>query len=494
MLSFVSLGFLLFILAGAGVYYLLPGRFQWGWLLIVSWLYYLLAAGPRMIFFLLFSTVVTFLGGLFAERGGRAAVPVTLLLNFGMLAFLKYTNFLVLNLNALFGTHLGIRALLLPLGISFYTFQSAGYLLDVAWKRCRAERSFFRHALFVSFFPQIMQGPIGRFERLSGSLFSARSFDADRVRRGVLRILWGFFKKMLIADYAAPYVSLIFDPASALQGYGLYGVLLYSAQLYADFSGGIDIVAGVAELFGITLDENFRQPFFAVSITDFWHRWHITLGTWMKDYLFVPISLSGWMGRFGKWCRRRLGKTVGRAMPVCVANIIVFLVVGVWHGPAWHFIVYGLYNGLIIGISGLLAKPYRSWKKALHINDRSSGFRLFQIVRTFLLVNISWFFDCSETVGQAFRMMRESLRAAAFSVTCVNPGEPRQCMLHFGTMLAGCAVVFVVSVLRERGVDVRGAILQKPAPARIAVVLLLLLVLGYFGCYDDFGGFIYANF
>ncbi len=494
MLSFVSFGFLLFLIICVTGYYLLPGNSRPFWLLAFSWLYYLLAAGPGLIFFLLFSTAVTYCGGLFAERGNKAALPVSLLLDFGMLAFLKYTNFLMFNFNALFGTELHLQKLLLPLGISFYTFQTAGYVLDVTWKRCKAERNIFRYALFVSFFPQIMQGPIGRYDRLSGSLFASHPFDPVNIQRGLIRILWGFFKKMLIADYAALYVNSIFDPAASVHGYGILGVLMYSAELYADFSGGIDIVLGIAEMLGITLDENFRQPFFAVSITDFWHRWHITLGTWMKDYLFVPVSLSGWMGRFGKWCRKHLGKTTGRAMPVCVANIIVFLVVGIWHGPAWHFIIYGLYNGLIIAVSGLLVKPYRTWKKVLRINDKSRGFHLFQIIRTFILVNISWYFDCSETLPQAFRMMRESLHAPFFSISFVNPGEPRQCMLHFITILAGCAVVFFISILRERGTDVRGNILKIPVPARIFLLILLLFVLGMFGSYDDFGGFIYANF
>ena len=494
MLSFVSLGFILFFLLCFAGYYLLPGKMQWIWLLAFSWLYYFLAAGPGLIIFLIYSTAVTWCGGLFAERGFKAAVPVTLLLDFGMLAALKYTNFLVLNLNTIFGTHLSIRTLFLPLGISFYTFQTAGYLLDVTWKRCKAERNFFRYALFVSFFPQIMQGPIGRYDRLSSSLYTAHSFDVNRFQRGLIRILWGFFKKMLIADYAAQYVNTIFDPASATCAYGIFGVLMYSAELYADFSGGIDIVLGVAEILGITLDENFRQPFFATSITDFWHRWHITLGTWMKDYLFIPLTLSTWMGRFGKWCRKHLGKTTGRAMPVCVANIIVFLVVGIWHGPAWHFIVYGLYNGLIIAVSGLLAKPYRTWKKALHINEKSNAFHLFQIIRTFILVNISWYFDCSETLGQAFRMMRASLYAPFFSITFVNPEAPGQCLLHFATILSGCAVVFLISILRERNIDVRGRILTLPVSARVILLLMFVFILGMLGCYNDFGGFIYANF
>ena len=379
---------------------MIPKKYQWVWLLVFSYVYYL-AAGPSYLFFILFATTVTYLGGLWAEAGARWAVPAVLLADFGMLAFIKYTNFVLGNINGLFGTNIRELKLLLPLGISFYTFQATGYLLDVHWKRCKAERNPFRFALFLAFFPQIMQGPIGRYSRLADQLYAEREFDMARIERGLYRIVWGFFKKIVIADNAVLYVDAIFDNYNTMPGYGIMGILLYGAQLYADFSGGIDIVIGIAEMLGITLDENFTQPFFATSITDFWHRWHITLGTWMKDYLFYPVSLSRWMGKFGKWARTKFGKNIGRALPICLANIIVFLVVGIWHGPAWHNIFYGLYNGVIIGVSGLLAKNYRDWKKKFGIEKDSRLFYCFQVIRTFILVNISWYLDRAGSTHQA---------------------------------------------------------------------------------------------
>ena len=442
-MSFVSVEFLAFTAICTAGYYLIPKRAQWVWLLIFSYVYYL-AQGPQYIFFILFATAITYLGGLWAESGSKAAVPVTLLLDFGMLAAVKYTNFMIGNLNGLFGTEIREMRLLLPLGISFYTFQATGYLLDVHWKRVRAERNPFRFALFLSFFPQILQGPIGRYGRLADSLYAEKEFDMERILRGLYRIAWGFF--------------------------------MYSAQLYGDFSGGIDVVLGIAEMLGVSLDENFRQPYFAVSITDFWHRWHITLGTWMKDYLFYPISLSRWMGRFGKWCKTHMGKSTGRAMPICVANVIVFLVVGVWHGPAWHNIVYGLYNGLIIGISGLLAKNYREARKRLGIGKDTRWFYIFQILRTFVLVNISWYFDRAGSVGQAFMMMKDSILHFAFSINVVDAGAcwSGSQTVTFCAILIGCAVLFVHSVMEERGVSVGEALCRKPLPVRFAVLLLHL--------------------
>ncbi len=495
-MSFVSVEFLAFTAICTAGYYLIPKRAQWVWLLIFSYVYYL-AQGPQYIFFILFATAITYLGGLWAESGSKAAVPVTLLLDFGMLAAVKYTNFMIGNLNGLFGTEIREMRLLLPLGISFYTFQATGYLLDVHWKRVRAERNPFRFVLFLSFFPQILQGPIGRYGRLADSLYAEKEFDMERILRGLYRIAWGFFKKIVIADNAALYVNTIFDNYATLRGYGILGVLMYSAQLYGDFSGGIDVVLGIAEMLGVSLDENFRQPYFAVSITDFWHRWHITLGTWMKDYLFYPISLSRWMGRFGKWCKTHMGKSTGRAMPICVANVIVFLVVGVWHGPAWHNIVYGLYNGLIIGISGLLAKNYREARKRLGIGKDTRWFYIFQILRTFVLVNISWYFDRAGSVGQAFMMMKDSILHFAFSINVVDAGAcwSGSQTVTFCAILIGCAVLFVHSVMEERGVSVGEALCRKPLPVRFAVLLLLVLSLVLIGSEPlSQGGFIYANF
>lgn len=248
-----------------------------------------------------------------AEAGGshksaRNFLVLGLILNFGMLGVIKYTNFMIENLNALFHMNLRGMEILLPLGISFYTFQSSGYLLDVYWKRCDAERNPVKYALFVSFFPQILQGPIGRYSRLAHQLYEPHKFEGKNITRGFERILWGFFKKMILADWAAVFVDAIFDNPDQYSGLAIFGVLFYTVQLYADFSGGMDVVIGIASMFGIELDENFKRPFFSISITDFWHRWHITLGTWMKDYVFYPVTLSKWMGKFGKWGKKVFGK------------------------------------------------------------------------------------------------------------------------------------------------------------------------------------------
>ena len=243
-MSLISMKFLTFVAATVIGYYLIPRKYQWVWLLLFSYIYYA-SSGIKYLVFLLYTTVVTYgtarliyqADEKFAEQKEklknykRNILVAALLLDFGMLAVLKYTNFAIANINAWFQTDIGMVKFLLPLGISFYTFQSVGYILDVYWKRCEPEKNVFRFALFVSFFPQILQGPIGRYSSLAHQLYEEHSFDYVRIERGIQRVLWGFFKKMVIADTAAVFVNAIFDQYQTYNGLAILGVLAYSAQL-----------------------------------------------------------------------------------------------------------------------------------------------------------------------------------------------------------------------------------------------------------------------
>ena len=503
-MSLVSNLFLLFVAAAVIVYYLVPARWQWLVLLGFSYIYYI-AGGIKYVGFLLFSTLVTWMIALLIEKEetagkhkrARKFVILGLILNFGMLGLIKYTNFAVENLNALFHMNLRGMEILLPLGISFYTFQSSGYILDVYWKRCKAEHNPLKYALFVSFFPQILQGPIGRYSRLAHQLYDSHKFESRNITRGLERILWGFFKKMILADWSAVFVDAIFDNPDQYAGLAIFGVLFYTIQLYADFSGGMDVVIGIASMFGIELDENFTRPFFATSITDFWHRWHITLGTWMKDYVFYPVTLSGWMKNFGRWAKKVFGKKTGRTLQICLSNLIVFFVVGVWHGAAWKYIIYGMYNGIIIAFSGLMAGNYKEWKKKLNITGKENWYYIFMIIRTFVLVNISWFFDRADTVGQAFHMMKLAVtRFTPSELLLIPAGREGTAFTPYALLIlaVGCVILFVVSVLQERGVRIRESLSRCSLPVTVAVYFCLLLSIGFFGSTAAVRGFIYAQF
>ena len=326
-MAFASTGFLIFLLVGVIVYYLIPKKFQWIWLLILSYYFYM-CSGVKTLGLIITTTITTFLGGIWLEditlkrdewlkehkadmsseekkaykaktkKYKRLILALILVINFGILAVIKYYGFTVDNINALlsgvFHMNVGLKRFdfLLPLGISFYTFQSMGYIIDMYQGKYKADRNLFKFALFVSYFPQILQGPIGRYNRLAHQFFEKHEFDLVRIQHGLQLMAWGFFKKMVLADRAALIVEEVFRYVHLYHGFTvLFGVLAYTLQLYADFSGGMDIVMGASEMFGVKLDQNFKQPFFSNSISDFWHRWHITLGTWMKDYLsLIHIS------------------------------------------------------------------------------------------------------------------------------------------------------------------------------------------------------------
>lgn len=529
-MSLVSTGFLVFLLVGVIAYYLVPKKAQWAWLLIMSYAYYL-CSGYKTVIFILLTTCVTYAAGICLSRlekqladylktedlsredkkaykektkhRKKCVVVAALLVVFGVLAVVKYHNFAIENMNSIINAfggkgRISTFTLLLPLGISFYSFQSIGYVIDVYRGKVEACTNIFKYALFVSYFPQITQGPIGRYDRLAPQFFSAHKYDLVVIQHGLQRMAWGLFKKFIIADRAGVVADLVFNNPGQYHGiYVVIGVLSYCAQLYGDFAGGIDMVMGASEMFGIELDDNFKQPFFSHSIGEFWRRWHITLGTWMKDYVFYPFSLSKPVNKLGKNLKKhsctRFGKYMAKALPICLADLLIFFIVGVWHGAAWKFIVYGMYNGVIMSFSSLMAPVYEKMFKITHINKNARWYRGWQIARTFILVNISWYFDDAATLTDALALMRNTLKHATFSISAVT--EMFGGMTDIIILLVGCVVWLIVSILKEKGIAVRQALDAKPLAVRWLVYIALVMSVAMFGYISNTsGGFMYAQF
>ena len=340
---FTSYAFAGFLAAVFVLYYVIPRRFQWMLLLAASLLFYFYAGKSYLVFIFLTGITVYASGRWMAKfdaeleryiqeiRSGGIPKPsreekkaykkkingkkkrvmlLCLFLNIGILAVLKYTNFFIDNINyfrELSGAQpFSFMNLILPMGISFYTFQAVGYLLDVYWNKCRPQKNIFRFLLFVSFFPQLVQGPISRYGDMSETLYGGHSFDWKQVRFGLERILWGYFKKLVIADRISAAVGMLMeDPDYYTGAFVVVGMLFYAVQLYADFTGGIDITIGIAQVFGIRLEENFVRPFFSKNIAEYWRRWHITMGTWFRDYVFYPFSISRPLKAVTSFCKKR---------------------------------------------------------------------------------------------------------------------------------------------------------------------------------------------
>ena len=529
-LEILSIQFACFLAVLLAIYYA-AGRFaprrQWTVLLVGSLVFYVVAAGWGVLPYLLGCAGVTWAGALGissidekarAERKAaksrsdkkaikarstkrrRIVMWTTLVVCLLVLGYLKYWNVALFQ----FGLAEGPQSLgiLLPLGISFYTFSSLGYVLDVYNDRCACERNFLRHLLFVSWFPQLIQGPINRYDQTHDELLTPHKPDAHRTKRALLRLGYGLLKKFAIANVLAGSWTALLDTATeATHGPAIaLGILYYSLYMYGDFSGGIDMVEGVSELFGIEMAQNFRQPYLSVSLADFWRRWHMSLGDWMKNHVFYPLAVSRPLRALNKRATCKLGKQVGRTISACVANVVVFLVVGLWHGAEWHFLAWGLYNGVIIALADLLAPVFDRITTRLHVDRAPRAWRAFTIVRTFAVVCIGRYFDAIVSVPRALMLLRNTFfdfTFADFLAQLNMAGVPNIRELGFGfPAILACIFVFLVSIRYERGMDVREHVLAMPFYKRALIISAGVIIFATSARYISEGGmlFVYAFF
>lgn len=392
-------------------------KYQWKLLLLASYIFYG-ALSPAYLLLLLFVTFVTYQSAVWIsdlqvsgcvtfletgptddsmEKAGlenkkRKILITTLVVMLAVLIVFKYLSFIFQNISALasmLGFHAGMPVLnlILPVGLSFYLFQGMGYVIDVYRGECKAERNFFRHALFISFFPQLLQGPIGSYGELAPQLFKEHEFDYSRAASGALRIMWGFLKKLVIANQIESVIGVVFAYYTNYSGVvWILALFLYAVELYADFSGYIDIVNGSAEMLGITMRENFDAPYFSSSIAEFWRRWHISLGTWFRSYLFYPVLRSNRMNSFRMKLKESGYAKLASVLPTVFALALVWLCTGVWHGAAWGYILWGVYYGVFICLDATMKQVYSKWRKRHCQLYNNPYFKCFQIVRTFLIV------------------------------------------------------------------------------------------------------------
>lgn len=494
-----------------------PRRFRWATLLLSSYAFYCISSGKRVIF-LMASTLSVYLAGVVmnriqsrfdtvrktlpkeerklrkaqVKRRKRTVLILALVFNFGLLVFLKYLNFLGGTVNGLLDL-LGIHAeiptlkLLMPLGISYYTLMAASYLIDVYRGKYAASANLGKVALFLSFFPQITEGPIGRFDLLADQLYEGHKFDYQRTCYGIQLIFWGLFKKLVIADRVNAFVSNVIDNYSDYSGVMiLLAMLLYTLQIYADFSGCIDIVTGTAQIFGVNLSKNFERPFFSRSVNEFWQRWHITLGTWLRDYVFYSVSLSKGFMKLSKWARAKLNPFLGSLIPAASALFCVWLCNGFWHGASWKYVSYGLYYYVIM-LAGMLCEPlFRKFFAATSIDREGTGWHRFQIARTFLLVNLGMLLFRAPQFSAWPKMIASiftgwSLAPLADGTVFSLGMDP----LDLGLLILGTVTLLVVGILQEKGHALRQETAALPLPARWSLYLALILAVIVLGAYGN---------
>ncbi len=531
-MTLTSFPFLIFAAVTVLVYYLVPKGGQWMVLLTASTLFYA-AAGGWYLPFILTTILTTFAVARMMEahakrdedyiaahksdlpkeerKAYKAAgkkkrfrmLVAGLVLNFGILAVLKYTGFTVSIVNDVMGlftdTQLAIPSLILPLGISFYTFRSTAYLIDVYRGKARAARNLGKYALFISFFPAVMQGPICRYNDLAEQFETPHSLEWSNLSAGLLRVLWGMFKKLVVADTLMGAVKTIVGAPEDFGGmYVLLLIILYSAVIYGDFTGGIDITIGLSRMLGLKLTENFNRPFSSRSTAEYWNRWHITMGSWFTDYVFYPLSICNSMQKLTKWSRAHLGKAIGMRFPVYLATLFTWFLTGLWHGASWNFIVWGLLNGVIILISREFEPLYGKFRKRFPKLTASGLYGGFCCVRTFFLMGAVRILDCYRDVPVTFKAFASMFYDFSHWSDLFDGSFMDKLGLALPVwILVGLATVLIFFVSRAgKEIPVADRLASRPALWTLSCLGLAIAVLifGSYGIGFDAGAFIYQTF
>lgn len=492
---FTSQDFLIFLPVVVLIYYQIPDRAKYLWLLVCSYYFYM-CWNARYVMLLLFSTAVTYASGLLLElvktrlpEGNRkicykkVIVALSFILNLTMLFFFKYSKFAARAISGFFAyfqidMQISGFDVLLPVGISFYSFQALGYTMDVYRDEIRAEKNFFRYALFISFFPQLAAGPIERSKGLLRQLAQPQKFSFERAQDGLLLMLWGFFLKIVLADRIAIFVDTVYSDYSTYNGfYILVATMLFAVQIYCDFSGYSVIAMGTAEILGIRLTENFNAPYLSHGVAEFWRSWHISLTSWFRDYLYIPL---------GGDRRGDLRKYINK--------MIVFFVSGLWHGASVSSVVWGGLNGLYQVLGEITAPARDRFVQIFHLNRNSMGHKLFQTVFTFALVDFSWIFFRAEGFLNSLETIKNMF---TFNPWIFVNGSLYECGLdnkNFYLMLICIVVLILADFCKRRGIKIREVVARQDWWFRslfFVFSICFILTFGIWGPGSDLTSFIY---
>lgn len=492
---FNSINFLIFFPIVVLLYFAIPAKVRYLWLLAASYFFYM-CWNAKYALLMLFSTGVTYLCGILLERAKekekgavyrKCCVAASLVLNLAVLFGFKYCNFIIYNINSvmnIFHIEINIPAfdVILPVGISFYIFQSLGYTIDVYRDEIPAEKNFFRYALFVSFFPQLVAGPIERSKNLLVQLREPVKFNVKNAERGLLTMAYGLFLKLVVADNIAEVVDSMFANSQEHSSMALLmATILFAFQIYGDFQGYTQLAIGSALVFGIRINENFNAPYLARSVKDFWRRWHISLTSWFTDYLYIPLGGN----RKGKIRKQ-------------VNTLIVFICSGLWHGAGWHFVVWGAINGIFSVLEDILKPFYHKMITTLKIRENTITWRCFRVFATFCLVDFTWLFFRVDSLSEGLRILKQIV--FDFRPQWFLSGEFPAAFgseLNFMVIMLSLLILFAVDFMLYKGIDFRTVIFRQQIVFRWVIYWLIFVLIISWGAYG--GGyeqkqFIYFQF
>ena len=527
-MSYQSFAFLLFSAVTLILYYIV-GRHGQKWVLAAANLFFFVMAGSKYLPYLAVTMAATYAGALLigsvykkadtkiaeaqsqpekkeirqnAKKKAKCFLILSLFVSVGLLAYCKYSLFFTANLNRLLGS-LGVPqittfSVVLPIGISFYTFMALSYILDVYWKRYPAEKNFLTYAVYLSYFPHVVQGPIDRFNEFRDQIKDGVKLSYQNITFGAQLALWGFFKKLVIADRIGIMVDKVIGGYAEYDGIiVIFALIVYSVQIYADFSGCIDIVTGISEMFGIKLRRNFNHPYFSRTMAEFWRRWHISLQEWFKDYIYYPVSASAFTKKIKKFFKKKNKKRAEELFSSCFPILVVWLITGIWHGAAWKFVVWGLFHAALL-IGSLVFEPvFKLLSKIFRLDTENFGWKFIQMARTFLLCCAGRIFFRADTISHGWNLIKKMVTDTHPSVLAYFD------FTSFGyswkmlfVICAALAVLLVGDILQEN-IRVRETLAKSNIVFRWSVILLgftAVLLFGVYGPGYDAASFIYEQF
>lgn len=491
---FNSYSFLVFFPIVVFMYFLIPKKVRYIWLLIASYYFYM-GWNAKYALLLLTSTMITYVSGLLLSwekiedkiKWKKCVVAVSFLLNLSILFFFKYFDFAIVNINRILGAlHIQMLtpqfSVLLPVGISFYIFQALSYTMDIYRGEVKAEKNVLKYALFVSFFPQLVAGPIERSKNLLKQVNEDHEFHYERMCQGLMLMTWGYFLKLVIADRIAIFVDCAYNMNVDYDGrYLLLASVLFAIQIYCDFAGYSTIAIGAAKVMGFELMDNFNCPYFATTIAEFWRRWHISLSTWFRDYLYIPLG-GNRKGTIRKY----------------INTMIVFLVSGLWHGASWTYVIWGGLNGLYQVIGSLLAPVKNKFAELFPKLDKSTFMRLLRMTVTFALVDFTWIFFRAHNFAQVksvfLRIMNMNNPDLLANGMLFDLGLNKQNFVVLGIALI---ILLAADIAKYNHIKLHEEILGWNIVARWSVILIAvmsILVFGIWGSGYQATNFIYFQF
>ncbi len=526
MISYASFSFfLLFFGITALLYSMVPQKIRWVVLLLGSYAFYFVSSKGNIIPFIVITLIVWGSGLLIQKMNDtmklkrkqasskeekksirakynqykRRILALGAVLVVLILLFCKYINFFIGTLNLIPALNIKELSVIQPLGISFFVLEGISYIADVYYGKIEAEKNPLKISLFLSFMLTVVEGPIARYEQLGKQLCTCKYNNLEDVSKGYVRTCWGLFKKVVIADRAVLLVSGVFDNYESYSGLPVAcAILFYTLQLYCEFSGVMDIMCGLGRMLGIELPENFKQPFFAKSINEFWQRWHISLGTFLRDYIFYPVSLSKGIKNISAKTKEKFNQYYASLIPTSIALFFVWFTNGFWHGSGWKYIVYGLYYYFLMML-GLFFKPLTDKLcNKLKINTESKGFGYFAVFRTFIIVNFGMLIFRADNLKVAFHMFASLFRWG--DISALIPGAENSIEINFydyAVILIGFIAILIVGILKERKIDIIEKIYRLPFALKFVLYLAAIFVIIIIGAYGEGYGvvdLIYANF